>query len=85
MVGDEVQTLRTLSAFAPASILRFHDVRQDSSFFYLITEVRRCRAWWDELPQLATHQAAGRQCFRCIPPAPHLPLHPHPIRPFSCA
>lgn len=38
-VAAEASTLRALSAACP-SIVRFLDVRQDSSFFYLITEVR---------------------------------------------
>ncbi|KAI7842217.1 hypothetical protein COHA_004130 [Chlorella ohadii] len=39
VVGEEAATLRALSAAAPASILRIHDVRQDSSYFYIITEL----------------------------------------------
>ena len=78
VVGDEVATLRALSAAAPASILRFRDVRQDDSFFYLITEVgaglglcgaqlgamRRRRTW----VLAAAALAAG-----CIPPC--VPAH----------
>jgi serine/threonine protein kinase len=39
VVGEEVATLRCLSAADPAAILRFHDVRQDESYFYIVTEL----------------------------------------------
>lgn len=39
VVGEEASTLRVLSAADPASIVRLHDVRQDDSYYYIITEV----------------------------------------------
>lgn len=38
VVAAEAAALRVLSAACPASILRFHEVRQDTNYFYIVTE-----------------------------------------------